>query len=99
MLKNDVSSDRSTFGSKVDFTGSFAVVLAVIGCGLFALSMPSVPDHGYQFYLARKLLGGATLYVDVAAADMHPPLFTWFATAIEVVARPFGMSGLDIYPA
>ena len=91
-------SAASSTARNADLTGVLSVMLAVVGCGLFALSMPAVPDHGYQFFLAREILGGAKLYVDVAAADMHPPLFTWFAASIEIIARAFGTTGLRIYP-
>jgi hypothetical protein len=96
----DVPSVRPATASGRDsvlLSGPFSSAIAVLGCGLFALSLPYVPDHGYQFYLARELLGGARLYVDVAAADMHPPLFTWFAAGLEAIARLVGTSGLAIY--
>jgi hypothetical protein len=100
MLSTDVRSpDLPGSRNRLDLTGALAIALGVLGSGLFALSLPPVPDHGYQFYLGQKLLGGAKLYVDVAAADMHPPLFTWFATALEAFARLFASSGLTIYPA
>lgn len=78
--------------------GRAAVVLTLLACSLFALSLPPVPDHGYQFYLGSRLLEGARLYVDVAAADMHPPLFTWLAASLEAVARLIGLSGLTLFP-
>ena len=102
MLKTKIASAGvapAQVPSRIDFTGQLAVLLGVVGCGLFALSLPPIPDHAYQFYLGRKLLDGARLYVDVAAADMHPPLFTWLAASIEAIARLFGISGLNIYPA
>jgi hypothetical protein len=82
----------------IDWNGPFGPLVAMIGCGLFALSLPPVSDHGYQFHLASRVLDGARLYVDVAAADMHPPLFTWLAIAIESAGRPIGMTGLALYP-
>ena len=78
--------------------GPLAGVVALVACGFFALQTPPVPDHGYQFHLAGRLLDGARLYVDIAAADMHPPLFTWLAAGIEAAGRAAGVSGLDIFP-
>jgi hypothetical protein len=101
MIRNDVASagvDSTRAQSSLDFTGPLPVLLGALGCGLFALSLPPIPDHAYQFYLGQKLLDGATLYVDVAAADMHPPFFTWLAAALEGIARLFGTSGLSSYP-
>ena len=81
-----------------DVAALLGPALALLGCGLFAWSIAPVPDHGYQFYIASQMLDGARLYVDVAAADMHPPLFTWLAAALEAVARRFNTHGLWIYP-
>ena len=78
---------------RVDLAGPMVAALGALGCASFALSMPPVPDHGYQFYLAGKLLDGAKLYVDVAVADMHPPLFTWMAAGLELLARALGTAG------
>ena len=85
--------------SALDLYGPVGAALALIGCALFALSIPAVPDHGYQFYLAEQMLSGARLYVDIAAADMHPPLFTWMALALTALGKPIGASGLSLYPA
>ncbi len=74
-----------------------AAVIAFIGCSLFALSIPPIPDHAYQFHIAARYLDGARLYVDVAAADMHPPLFTWVAALFVVLGRVTGVDGLLLF--
>ncbi|HSL72082.1 MAG TPA: hypothetical protein VK864_17675, partial [Longimicrobiales bacterium] len=95
-----VAADTAHTGrlGRVDLAGPMVAALGALGCASFALSMPPVPDHGYQFYLAGKLLDGAKLYVDVAVADMHPPLFTWMAAGLELLARALGTAGWTIYP-
>ncbi len=82
----------------LDLTGPLPGILALAGCAFFALSLPPIPDHAWQFYMAERMLDGARLYVDVGAADMHPPLFTWMAMAIAAFARLIGADGLSIYP-
>lgn len=78
--------------------GAGPSALAALGCGLLVLGIPPVPDHAYQFHLGRRMLDGAVLYVDVAASDMHPPLFTWVALAVEWLARLAGADGLAAFP-
>ena len=72
--------------------------LAALVSAFIATGIPPVPDHGYQFYLGAQLLDGARLYVDIAAADMHPPLFTWLAAALVAIGRLIGVDGLTLYP-
>jgi hypothetical protein len=81
----------------LDLSGPVPAVLALIGCALFAVSIPPVPDHGYQFYLATQLLDGARLYVDVGAADQHPPLVTWLAAAFVALGRATGVSAMLLH--
>jgi hypothetical protein len=78
--------------------GPLPVAIAVIGCAAFAVGIPAVPDHAYQFDLARQVLDGAVLYQDVAALETRPPLFIWMGMLFESLARPFAVSGLEIYP-
>ncbi len=75
-----------------------AGILAFAGCALFVAMLPPVSDHAYQFFMAERVLAGARLYIDIGAADMHPPLFTWLAMAVTVLGRVFGTDGLTIYP-
>jgi len=82
----------------LDLTGPVPAVLALAGCGVFAASLPPVSDHAWQFYMAERALDGARLYIDVGAADMHPPLFTWLAMAIAAIGRVVHVSGLTLYP-
>lgn len=89
----------TTSTAETPLSGPVPIAAAAAVCAILALGIPPVPDHAYQFHLAGRVLDGATLYVDVAAADMHPPLFTWLAMAIEAAGRLFGTSGLTLYPA
>lgn len=82
----------------IDLRGPLPAALAVLGCALYAVTLPPVSDHAWQFYMAEQLLDGARLYVDVGAADMHPPLFTWLAVAIAALGRLINMDGLTLYP-
>jgi hypothetical protein len=85
-------------GLTARLSGAGPSVIAAFGCCLLVLAMPPVSDHAYQFHLGRRMLDGAVLYVDVAASDMHPPLFTWMTMAVEWLARWFGMGGLALFP-
>lgn len=96
-LPSRVESRRANDLSEV-MSGPLPVVVAVLGWSVFALRIPAVSDHAYQFHLARRVLDGAQLYVDVAASDMHPPLFTWLAMLLEFFARGVGSTGLACYP-
>lgn len=74
-----------------------AGLFALGGSAVFVAMVPPVSDHAYQFYMAGRVLAGARLYVDIGAADMHPPLFTWLAMAVTLLGRPIGLSGLTLY--
>ncbi|MGH7507525.1 MAG: hypothetical protein ACRELX_17865, partial [Longimicrobiales bacterium] len=82
----------------IDLTGPLPAVLALAACGTFAATLPPISDHAWQFYMAERALDGARLYIDVGAADMHPPLFTWMAMAITALGRLVDVSGLTLYP-
>jgi hypothetical protein len=94
-----VHSDEGTRQRAVrfDLTGPLPAAVAFAGCCLFALSMPTIPDHGYQFYVAGRVLDGARLYVDVAAAEAHPPLITWIAMALEGAGRALGVRAVTLF--
>lgn len=96
-LQPDAESFRAN-GLRGLLAGPVPVVLAMLGWGAFAIRIPPVSDHAYQFHLARRVLDGAQLYVDVAASDMHPPLFTWLAMLLESIGRSIGTSGLGLHP-
>lgn len=42
---------------------------------------PVGPDFGWQLLIGRRLLQGDRLYVDIAVWEVHPPPYTWLATA------------------
>jgi hypothetical protein len=79
-------------------TGPLPAVLALGVTGIYVATLAPVSDHAWQFYMAERMLDGARLYVDVGAADMHPPLFTWLAAAVAALGRLVGVSGLALYP-
>ena len=83
---------------RFDLTGPVLPVLVLVACGFYAATFPPVADHAYQFYQAERVLDGARMYVDVGAADMHPPLFTWLAVALAAVGRLLHVSGLSLFP-
>lgn len=83
---------------RIDLTGPLPGVLALAAGGVYAATLPPVSDHAWQFYMAERALDGARLYVDVGAADMHPPLITWLAMAVAAVGRMIGIPGLELYP-
>jgi hypothetical protein len=82
----------------LDLTGPLPASIAFVACGMFAATLAPISDHAWQFYMAERMLDGARLYVDVGAADMHPPLFTWLAVVIAGLGRLVGVSGLTLYP-
>jgi hypothetical protein len=71
--------------------------LAFLATALLQMWMPSNHDHAWQFYVAQQVLDGARLYIDVAAGEMHPPLFTWLAMALEWIGRNVGVAGLEVF--
>ncbi|MEX0890584.1 MAG: hypothetical protein WEB88_00335 [Gemmatimonadota bacterium] len=89
---------RSGVAGSGDRAALYLVAGAAAVCAALAAFLPPVPDHAYQFWMAERLLDGARMYVDVGAADMHPPLFTWSATALAALGRALGVPGLRIYP-
>ncbi|MGH7500175.1 MAG: hypothetical protein ACREL7_00320, partial [Longimicrobiales bacterium] len=91
-----VTAQRARIG--IDLTGAWPAALAFAACAVYAATLPPVPDHAWQFYMAERALDGARLYVDIGAADMHPPLFTWLAMAIAAFGRLVDVDGLALYP-
>jgi hypothetical protein len=91
---------RTSEGERIgiDLTGPLPAMLAFAACAVYAATLSPVPDHAWQFYMAERALDGARLYVDIGAADMHPPLFTWLAMAIARLGRLVHVDGLTLYP-
>ena len=60
-------------------------------------ALPVHHDIAWPLYLARRLLGGARLYVDII--EVHPPLVIWWATLASLVSRALGVSDIGAYHA
>ena len=58
-------------------------------------ALPVHHDIAWPLYLARRLLGGARLYVDII--EVYPPLVIWWATLASVVSRVLGVSDIAAY--
>lgn len=59
--------------------------LAAIAAFLALRNIPITHDVVWQFWIARQLLGGATLYRDIW--EINPPLWFWSAVPIQYVSE------------
>lgn len=59
--------------------------LAAIAAFLVLRNIPITHDVVWQFWIARQLLGGATLYRDIW--EINPPLWFWSAVPIQYVSE------------
>jgi hypothetical protein len=92
MLVVMISADRT-----LPAYAYLAPVIALLGTAVFQLWMPTNHDHAWQFYMAGQVLDGARLYIDVGAGEMHPPLITSLAMAMEWIGRRVGLAGVDVF--
>jgi putative flippase GtrA len=61
------------------------VAIALAIAWLLMVGMPLTHDVFWQMWIARQLLGGATLYVDVM--EVNPPLWFWLAMPVVKAAQ------------
>jgi hypothetical protein len=73
-------------------------LVTLVTCGILALGIPPMWDHGYLFYVATRVLDGSRLYVDIALGESHPPLLIWIFMVIEQIGRLVHIDGLSLYP-
>jgi len=57
---------------------------------VFLINIPVSHDVVWQMWIARQLLGGAKLYVDIL--EINPPLWFWMAVPIEWLAYHLDIS-------
>lgn len=65
------------------------VLTGVVGAYLLLRNIPVSHDVVWQMWIARQLLGGAALYVDIL--ELNPPLWFWMAVPVEWTAQAFGI--------
>ncbi|MEJ6846923.1 GtrA family protein [Sinorhizobium fredii] len=68
-----------------------SVLTALIGAYVLLWNVPVSHDVVWQMWIARQMLGGATLYKDIL--ELNPPLWFWIALPVEWVAVKLGISG------
>ena len=84
------------FGQQIKISDNQRVAFACIGVAFVALLIIAqqrlTHDVVWQFWIARQMLGGAELYVDIM--EINPPLWFWMALGITHIAALFGMTEL-----
>lgn len=66
------------------------VVISLFVSWALMLRMPLSHDVIWQMWIARQLIGGAKLDVDVL--ELNPPLWFWMAVPVEDIAQILGVS-------
>lgn len=70
------------------------VTIVCIGLALLIFGIVSAQrlthDVVWQFWIARQMIGGAKLYVDII--EINPPLWFWMAVGVTYIAGPLGIS-------
>lgn len=77
------------FGSRMPTTRRYwpegLVAISVLVSWALMLKMPISHDVIWQMWIARQLVGGTKLYVDIL--ELNPPLWFWMAVPIERMAQ------------
>ncbi|MCG5481017.1 MAG: GtrA family protein [Ensifer alkalisoli] len=92
-----VGTARFVFGQDKPFSlpltenwPELSVLTALIGAYVLLWNVPVSHDVIWQMWIARQMLGGATLYRDIL--ELNPPLWFWIALPVEWVAVKLGIS-------
>ncbi|NRQ16627.1 GtrA family protein [Ensifer sesbaniae] len=67
-----------------------SVLVAVIATYVLLRNIPVSHDVVWQMWIARQMLGGASLYKDIL--ELNPPLWFWMALPVEWVALKLTIS-------
>ena len=75
----------------------FAVMVALVFIlgALPQFFAPPLPDVAWLLYVAREVLGGARLYVDLV--EVNPPLIVWLNLIPAALARALGLPDVQVY--
>jgi len=73
------------------------ILLLALACGLALRHIPLTHDVIWQFWIARQMLHGYTLYRDIW--ELNPPLWFWSALPIQWVSSQLGLSSLRVLTA
>ena len=88
-----VSDDRPIMSWRNIVRGRWPeiLMLATLAAAWWAMrSIPVSHDIVWQMWIARQLLGGATLYQDIL--EVNPPLWFWLALPVQKAAQVLGMA-------
>ncbi|MDG4881168.1 GtrA family protein [Mesorhizobium sp. WSM4884] len=66
------------------------VAISLVVSWALMLRIPLSHDVIWQMWIARQLIGGAKLYVDVL--ELNPPLWFWMGVPVERMAQFFGVT-------
>ncbi|WP_245417614.1 hypothetical protein [Aminobacter sp. AP02] len=69
------------------------VLLGILVAYLLLNDIAVSHDVTWQMWIARQLLGGATLYRDIL--ELNPPLWFWMALPVESMAQKFGIPSVQ----
>lgn len=87
-----LGSATLVFGSRMPSTHRYwpegLVATSLLVSWALMLRMPLSHDVIWQMWIARQLVGGTKLYVDVL--ELNPPLWFWMAVPVERMAQIFG---------
>src|SRR5262245_941655 len=73
-------------GRSATATAAVTALLVTLGAATLAVA-PLNTDTGYSMVVARRLLNGDRLYVDMF--ETNPPLFYWLMSCPAILARAF----------
>ncbi len=82
--------DKPRSPSARDNWPELAMLTALVAAYVLLWNIPVSHDVIWQMWIARQMLGGATLYKDIL--ELNPPLWFWMALPIEWVAVKLGVS-------
>lgn len=68
----------------------FVLVAAAVLTWAFIHGMVQPDDVGWQFWIARQILGGSKLYTEIW--DLNPPLWFWSAMPLEWLSQRTGIA-------
>ena len=70
------------------------LLLVALSAAIAIRHVPITHDVTWQFWIARQLLGGMTLYTDIL--ELNPPLWFWSAVPVQWLAEAIGVAPMSL---
>lgn len=90
LVFGDRSATRGATKRPANWLPEFGLLVLVAGTTIAIHNIGLTHDVIWQFWIARQMLGGATLYHDIW--ELNPPLWFWSAVPVQFAAEKFALT-------